>query len=347
MISSFKKFITNQGNFLRRSSYIYTKEIVSHSIKTFAMKIQTNKLSWLLSVICIGAIIFTLVAWAGNPPSAKEKPTTDTIPAKERSFKEKKVKDFDREIKQLEDASSDVEDLKSKDWDKIRREIEESIDKIDFDKIKLDAQKAIRDIDVEKIQREVEESISKIDFDKIEKEIRLALKDVHVKFDKEELEGLKEELKKARKEIHEELNKQELRKDMEKFKKLDLKDLESELEEARKEIEKAKSEIDLDRLDMKKEMEDAKIDIQEAKKELKGYQEMIYEMEEEDLLNTGDDYKVSFINDELYINDKRQPDSTTEKYRNYFKKRNITIEKRNGRMHIEHDKRDKKRTSEI
>ena len=314
------------------------------------MKIQKNGWGLLLTTFVTVASVFVLVAWAGNPKTATAGNQADTIPKRDQSIREKKGRDFDKELKMLEKAESAVSDIESEDWDKIWRDIEEAIEKVDLDKIKIDAERVIQDINIEKIEKEIKDAFAKIDVEKLEKEINQALKEATIKLDKEELKHLQEELENARKEIRSELKSEEFRKDMEKLRKVDLDKIEKEiqqgLEKAREEMEKAKEEINKEKPDIKEEMEKAKSELAEARKEILGYQEMVYDMEEQGLLDTDGDYKVSFNEGDLYINDEKQSASVTSRYRKYFKK-NTRIEKRNGNMRIDHDKKSTKATFEI
>ena len=83
-------------------------------------------------------------------------------------------------------------------------------------------------------------------------------------------------------------------------------------------------------------MDKARIEVGKATAEMKGYQEMIYEMEKDGLLNTKEDYSIEYRSGELFINDKKQPQSVTDKYNKYFKKKNIAIKKQDGKMKINH-----------
>lgn len=297
--------------------------------KTFNMIRQKT---WLLSSLLAGTAI-VIMAFTGNPGNQDDQPvSTDTIPSTRREGSRPGDRDLDREIRELEKARIHLKDI---DLKKIRADIEMSLKDIDLDKIKLDVEKSLKDIDVEKIQRDVEASIAKIDFDKIEREIELAFDKVEITLDKKEMEKLKEELKKVKVEIRNEFNEADFKKEMEQLKKTDLKEIEKDIEEARKEIEKAKISIDLDQADMKIDLEKARVEIEAARIELKAYQEMIYAMEKDGLLDTNKDYVIDYKDGELRINGEKQTDSVTAKYKRYFKK-DVKLEKKNGRFEIDH-----------
>ena len=297
---------------------------------------------WLICSLVAGSAI-AIMAFRGNPGNPKDpSAATDTIPSRNREAAKPGDRDLDREIRELEKAGVHLRDV---DFNKIQADINLSLKEIDLDKLKVDITTKLKDVNLDKLQLDVENSIAKIDFDKIQKDIEKALADVDVKIDPKEMEEVKKELNKAKIEIKNNFNETEFRKEMDELKKIKLKDIEKEIEAARKEIEKAKISIDLDKDDLKVDLENAAKDIEAARIELKGYQEMIYDMEKEGLLDTKEDYSVSFNDGELSINGKKQPASVVSKYKKYFKN-NIRIEKKNGKMEINHtDKSGKKEWS--
>ena len=297
---------------------------------------MNRKQSWLLGSLLAGSAI-VVMAFAGNPGNRQDpKAATDTIPSQKREGSLPGDRDLDREIRELERAKIQMKDI---DLKKIQADIEATLKDINFEKIKVDVEKSLKDIDVEKIQRDVEASIAKIDFDKIEKEINLALDKVEITLDKKEMDEVKEELKKAKLEMREGFKEADLKKEMEKvkeeLKKINRVEIEKDLEAARKDIEKARIEIDLDKENLKIDMEKVRQEIDEARLELKGYQEMIYKMEDDGLLDTGKGYSIEYRDGELKINGDKQPDSVTSKFKKYFRK-DVKLEKKNGRFEIDH-----------
>ena len=287
---------------------------------------------WLLCSFIAGTAI-AIMAFRGNPGNTGDnRQAADTIPSKSREATRAGERDLDKEIRELEKARIELKDL---DLKKIQADINLSLKEIDLENLKLDIKTHLKDVDLEKIQRDVEASIAKIDFDKIEKEIEEAMDKVEIRVNKEEMEDLKKELKKAKVEIKNELNNADFKKEMEELKKIDMKAIEKDLEKAKQEIEKAKIDVDVDLSDLKIDMEKVRKDIEAARIELKGYQEMIYAMEEEGLLNTKEDYEIRYNEGELSINGTKQPDSVVSKYKKYFKN-NIRLEKKDGKMEINH-----------
>ena len=117
------------------------------------------------------------------------------------------------------------------------------------------------------------------------------------------------------------------------------KEIEEAMENARSEMERVKEDMKLEKLDMSKDLDKARNEIEKARIELKGYQEMIYAMEKQGLLNTKSDYKIEYSNGELRINGRKQTEATANKYRKYFKsnKDKTTITKENGDINIDID----------
>src|SRR5688572_15904910 len=99
-------------------------------------------------ILLVLALAFTAIAWQGQPGKQKlQTPKSDTIPERN-----KKVKDIDEAIEELEKGRLDMErSLKEIDMKEIEKTISESMKKVDFSKIQLDMEKAMKDIDFEKI----------------------------------------------------------------------------------------------------------------------------------------------------------------------------------------------------
>lgn len=302
------------------------------------MKLRSSFLYTGISAIVI-ILSVSLIAWAGNPTQHSPSPVNnqDTIPTKKRTkvTREEGDRDLDRQIRELDRAKEQLNELKEKDWEKIKREIEQSLKRIDLDKIKLEAEKAVKEVDLTRIEKEIENSLRKIDFDKIERDIEKALKETDIKG---ELNKAKQELQNAKLEIEQQLKNKEWRKEIEQeLKKINSNEIKEELENARREIERARADIDLEKISLGKELEKAHLEIDRAKDELKGYQEMIYSMEKEGLLDTKENYKIEYKNGTLRINGKKQSEETINKYKKYFKKEKVSITKENDDFNINID----------
>ena len=102
-------------------------------------------------------------------------------------------------------------------------------------------------------------------------------------------------------------------------------------------MEKAREEIKNSKVDIREEMRKAKDEIKEEKATLKGYREMLDDMEKKGLINTKEDYSIEYKGGDLFINDKKQSQEITDKYKNYFKKDNTSLIKKSGELEISND----------
>jgi DNA repair exonuclease SbcCD ATPase subunit len=306
------------------------------------MKIRSSFFNWGFPVAAL-LLLVILVAWADNPQNGyrADHNLQDTIPSKKRNkiTREPGDKDLDKELRELEKAKAELENMKEHDWDNIKKEIEQSLREIDLEKIKLETERAMKQIDLAKMEKEISASLSKIDFDKIEREIERAIEDADVKG---ELEAAKKELRKAKAEVEMQLKNREWRKEIEQeLKKVNSEEIRKEMEKAKQELERAKSDLNLEKLNLGKELDKAKQEIEKAKEEFKGYQEMIYELEKEGYLDTKQDYKIVYHNDngELIVNGQKLSAETAAKYKKYFKsnKKKTTIIKEDGDFNIDID----------
>jgi uncharacterized protein (DUF885 family) len=179
----------------------------------------------------------------------------------------------------------------------------------DLDKIDLEMKKAMKEmerVDMNKLKREMEESLKKVDWEKMQREI------------KESLKELETEIPKMKKRMEE--------------------DLSVEMERAAREMEKTQREIESTRENLKKELGQSLKEtmmnmdkaLENAKTELKELKKMTGEMEKDGLIKKGENAKIKFKDGELYINNKKQPQEVSEKYKRYFKNRNLRINLTDG-----------------
>ncbi len=106
------------------------------------------------------------------------------------------------------------------------------------------------------------------------------------------------------------------------------------MEEVRAELEKTKQELDKNKINIRIDMDKARAGIEKTKNELKGYQEMIGRMEKDGLVNNNEDYTIEYKNGTLFINDQKQPESVSRKYKGYFKEEGTKISCKNGSFKI-------------
>jgi chromosome segregation ATPase len=292
------------------------------------MEKRTAIKRWALAGIATMGLVVALAAWTDHPKQHRLYSTQlhDTTPDKKYS------RDLDRELQKLKEASEQIESMKEKDWEKIQRDVEESIRQIDVQKIRQQAELAVQRIELEKTQQQIEESLSRIDFDKIQQQIDESMARVE-KVDREEI---RETLQKAKAQVQEAMEKQNWKQTMDKALEQNQQEIQKQMFEVQKEMDKVKDHMQLEKFNFSREMEKAKVELDKAKEELKGYQDMIYSMEKDGLLDTKDNYTIEYRNGELFINDKKQPADVTNRYKQYFKKDKLTIKKEDGEMHIQH-----------
>jgi chromosome segregation ATPase len=331
----------------------------------------------LIAIGAAGLLCVTLIAWNHGPGYRAGNKTSyqDTVPAKPPRTSE--LRDLDKELEKLDRAIERLEEFKAREWDLISGNVREQLSKIDpeemtrqaelamktidLNKIRLESQKALKAIDVEAMQQQINEAMAEVKIDT--RVIEKAMAEVKIELNKE-LAQIKEfnteDVNKAMEEVKIELSKElaeikeldtkdvnkaleevkiELSKELAEIKELDTEDVNKAMEEVKIELKRAEEELKSDNIDLKKELDKAKSHIEEAKKELRGYQEMIYSMEKEGLLDTRKDYKIIYRDGSIYLNDKKQTDAVTAKYRMYLKD-GITIKKEDGRFDI-YNRRDK------
>ncbi len=337
------------------------------------MKIQSYK--WGIAGIIVLAATCTLLAFTGGPRGADSAANDfqDTIPAKDKLNKEPRKagdRDFDRELRALEKADRQ---LSEKDWEKMQKDFDGAMDKIDFEKIQADIDNAMKSVDFEKIQKELaqswskvdfekmnhhwEDAMKKIDFEKINREIEESMKkvdweNVHDKWqcamDKAEWEKLEKDIKKSLEAVSK-IDMEKMRADLEKAKseveqelrnaeKYNNKNVEESMEKVKEQMEKMKLDMKDKKFDFdfKKIMETASEGIEKARIEVKGFQEMVYAMEAEGLVDTKKDYTIEYDNGEISINGKKQSSAVSDKYKKYFRNDKTSIIKKDGEINIKH-----------
>ncbi len=223
----------------------------------------------------------------------------DTIP--EKNFEDHmKMKDFDKLSSQLDGTILQVGDeIKKIDFDKIQKEVENSLNEVDMEKIMKNVELSLKNIDLDKMLADVRSSLKDMDWDKHSGEINKAMQEA------------KQELEKTRDEIYN----------------IDTKEFKKELENAKLEIEKTK--VEIKKIDLDKIMQEARNGIDEGKKELRLLKAMFNEMENDGLINQKAGFSIEYKDKDLCINGKKQPENVTDKYRKYFKEDHfkITIDK--------------------
>ncbi len=257
----------------------------------------------LFAVAAIGLTI-GLISWDHQQsPGKYEQSLNDTTPKKMKD-REKKVRDLDDVLDELNEADMNV------DMEKIRKEINESLKEINVEKIKAEVEKALKEVDLEKIKSEVEASLAKVDFDNIKKQMQEAMKQL--------------DEAKIQKEIQESMAKvdwEKIKAEMEKAKEVDMKNLESEMKKVQEEMKDLGPKLE-------KEMAKAKEGLEKAKAEIKEYKTFVDGLEKDGLINKKEGYTLKHKDGELIINGKKASEQTYNKYRSFLEKhKKFNIEK--------------------
>ena len=174
------------------------------------------------------------------------------------------------------------EEIGRMDFSKVHKDIAASLDKVDFEKIERDINRSMKNVDFSKIEKGVQSALSEIEWNKVNADVKRSLQD-------------------AKKEIE----------------KVDMLELRKELESAKKEIEKSKREIE--KINFDQVLREVNAGILKAKEELQLTKAMFHEMEKEGLIDQKDGFSIELKNKALFINGKKQPEATYEKYRQYIK----------------------------
>jgi len=310
--------------------------------------------NYALAITCIAAIGLGSIAWTGNQQNKSYQSQQDTVPKKQKSAAPSKTfkKDFDKELDELDKAMKDVQHLPDIDFEKMQADINASMKK-------LDQEMGKHKIDMEKMQKDLNESLSKINTDKMEADLRNSLKEI----DKIDVEKMQKSLKESLANLDNDMLKDNLDRSLKQLDKIDLDKMKDEIKAAmenvkrnvnaddirktviesidkidfdkiRKDMDKVKDEMEKNKGNMKIDMDKMREDLQKVKVELKGYQEMVYEMEKDGLLKTSEDYTIEYKNGDVIVNGKKQPAEVVNKYKKYFSKDGITIRKEKGEMNI-------------
>lgn len=189
--------------------------------------------------------------------------------------------------------------------------LEDHINKLEKAREKLDGKLAEKDWS--RAEKEIESALAKINSAEIEKQIQQALAALQ---------------------------------DNKKLMQSELKNMDVEMQQVQQHLQDVKKEIEMSRVqlqkdlktkmpDIKKELEKAKISMDEAKRELEAYREMITEMEREGLLPDKNNYRIEYRDEKLSINGKEQPKEVADRYRKYFKKKQMVISNENNHFNAQ------------
>jgi hypothetical protein len=258
-------------------------------------------------LLAVLAIVLTagLISWdQQQSPGRYQQAAADTTPKKKDKDREKKVRDLDDVLDELERNDWEADMLKAK------KEIAEAMKNFDGEKIRLEIEKAMREVDMAKIQKEIQESLAKVDYDKIKNEIATALKEIDVAKIQKEVEASMEKV-----------NWDNIKMEMDKVKDIDMKKLETDMKKLGEEMKELGPKLE-------KEMQKAKIEMEKAKADIKEFKTFVEALDKEGLINKKEGYTLLHKDGELFINGKKAAEETYSKYKDFLKKhKKFNIEK--------------------
>src|SRR5687767_9256873 len=114
------------------------------------MKFQHAVLRWTIPVVAVALSGLALVSWAGSPKHLHNahQQKEDTVPKRNRISRDAKDRDLDKELRQLEEAQKALQNVPDIDFEKIQKEINEAVEKINLEQIELQTQKALQQVDL-------------------------------------------------------------------------------------------------------------------------------------------------------------------------------------------------------
>lgn len=270
------------------------------------------------------AIVCSAIAWGNNQTPNLTKTLQDTVPQKQKKKQHPTVitGDLDETLKNLDKTLEHLQlEFSEEKMDRLRAEMERSLAALNEEQMEKEIGRALKELEDQKVLLKTQEALNSINKEKMQQDIEKALKEARTAIESKQLET---ELKKAMSEI----------------KKIDTKEIELQLEKARAEMlqqkehlkqdmEKARAELkkELSNHNFKEEMSKARAEINAAKEELTNYKNLIQALEKDGLLKAGENYVVEYDNGILTINGKKQPEATSNKYKPYFKKDKVRLQK--------------------
>ena len=276
---------------------------------------------YFIPVTLVAFFSIALIAWGDQKQTAQQKheqAVTDTIP---KSNTDKKVRDLDDVIDDL-----DAAELKLN-MEKVKTQIEQAMKQIDMSKIQLEMDKAMKEVDMAKMKLDMENAMKELDMEKIKSQIQMATKEIDAaKLQKDLQESFaKVDWEKMKKEIA------EAGAHMDELKKIDMSKMAEDMKKMEKEMKELGPKIE-------KEMANAKVEIEKAKEEMKDYKSFIDGLEKDGLIDKKGSYSIEHKNGELTINGKKQAADVYNKYRSFLEKhKKFNIKKSKDDFNIDND----------
>lgn len=277
-------------------------------------------------------VSLALVSWDFKQSGGPFKQSiNDTVP-KTKQDREKKVRDLDDVLDELN--AIDMQEH----MEKAQKQIAEAMKQLDGEKIRLQVEKSLQEVNLDKIKKDIEQSLSNLDEEKLKLQINEAMK---------ELDAVK-----IQKEVQESLAKidwDKIKAELEEVKKVDLDKIQIEMEKVREEMKELGPRLEIEmekvRAEMKElgpkleiEMKKAKEEIEKAKVEIKEYKEFVDGLEKDGLLNKKEPYTIKHKDGELTVNGKKVTSAIYSKYRSFLEKhKSFSIEKEKDDFNLDID----------
>ena len=154
-------------------------------------------------ILFITALAVTLLSWdfkQSPSPFQQKTPGTDTVPVEKKMDQDKKIRDLDDVLDNLDRAEMKLN------MEKMQQQINDAMKNIDMAKIKMEVDKAMKEVDMEKIKRDVEESVAKIDWEKMKEQLA-EVKKMNLDKIQDQMKEVQKNLEKMGPEIKEKMEK--------------------------------------------------------------------------------------------------------------------------------------------
>lgn len=275
---------------------------------------------WVPAGILLLAIGVTVISWKEHPYQSKNLfAKEDTVPVRHKVTREAGDRDLDKELQQLDEARERLDKMKDRDWSKVQAQMDIAMKRVREQQLKA--------VDMQQLQKEISESLSERTRQKMLADIERAKL---AAFDAVEQKKMRKAVDEAMQRAKESVARQ----NWDAIAKVDARKITRSMEEVSRQLERSKIDMSGQMERMGEQLKRANEQIDKAQKELEGYQEMIYSMEKDSLLDTKQDYTIEYKAGTLTVNDKKQPEAVVNKYKGYFTKDNTTIFKKDGKLQI-------------
>ena len=222
--------------------------------------------------------------------------------------------------------------LSSQDVEKIMQEVKNALKgwQKEWPNVKMEIEKALKEVDIQKINAEVQASLAAADFDKIHTEIETSLKEIDSENINAEvaqaMKGAAEEIKLALKDIDGAKISTEIKQAMAA---IDWKKIDREMADAKgisaqqikKQMAEAKLQMAQSSVQLKESLKNAKVALKNAMAQLKWQQEGLQQLEKDGLIKKGENGNVEYKNGLLYLNGAAQSQEISNKYKKYFEQK--------------------------